>query len=509
MKKYSNLLTVLVSALVFTALFYKNALGLNLLFFELGILGWIHVFNQVRLKEFNVKLVFAGVIFTLLMTVIHHSLLSFTVNFFMFILYIGVITAPEIRSLVRSFQQSFHGFFFSFSGFKREIASTSVNSKRTKFKLLRKQIFLIPLVIICVFAGIYSWANPKFGAIMQSFLNGVEDFFVTVFSNINFSLFFVFVLGLVVAVTVFYRSKSERIVEEDMKATDVLYRNRKRAGANGMLALVNEYKSALFLFVSLNVLLFGLNIIDVNYVWLNFQWEGQYLKEFVHEGTYVLIFAILLSIVLVLYFFRRNLNFYKKNVWLKRLAVIWIFQNLILTVSVAIRNWHYIQYYSLAYKRIGVVFFLILTIYGLYTVFLKVRATKSNYYLLRTNFMALIIVLTLSTSVNWDRVIARYNFSHSENAFVHLDFLSNLSNSALPLLDKKEVDLEGIQIYQEASFFKSMDFSSSSGRYRRLYMSSKSYVKKIKSRKKRFKKSWKKKNWLEWNYAEWKAYQDI
>lgn len=510
MKKNVNLLVTALSAVIFTLLFYQNALGLNLLFFELLILAWLYFSKQFRLKTFNVGFTFLGVLITSLMTVIHHSTLSYVINFFVFILFIGVVTAPEIRSLLRSFQQSFASFSSSFVLLKNEIVGTKISSKSTRFKILRKRIFIVPVLIIAVFAGIYSWANPKFGAIFESLIEAINGFYEYIFSNFNFALLFVFLLGLLISLFVVYRSKRDRIVHADLASSDELKRVRQQSYGNiSILALVNEYKSAVFLFASLNVLLLGLNVMDINYVWINFEWEGQYLKEFVHQGTYVLIFAILLSIVLVLYFFRRNLNFYQKNKWLKRLTVIWIFQNLILTVSVAIRNWHYIQYYSLAYKRIAIVFFLILTIYGLYTVYSKVRFTKSNYYLIRKNFLALIAVLVVSTTVNWDRVIAHYNFSRAKNSFVHLDFLAGLSNSALPLLDQNESDLEGIQQYQEASFFKKIDFGSSSSRYRDLYMSTKEYLREIEFRKQDFKKRWKKKNLLEWNYAEWRAYNDL
>jgi hypothetical protein len=91
---------------------------------------------------------------------------------------------------------------------------------------------------------------------------------------------------------------------------------------------------------------------------------------------------------------------------------------------------------------------------------------------------------------------------------VHLNFLSDLSDSALPILNQKKENLEGIQVYQETSFFKSMDISSSN-RNKRIYMNTDSYLTKIKWRKKRFLRTWEAKGWLEWNYAEWNAYNEL
>ena len=74
---------------------------------------------------------------------------------------------------------------------------------------------------------------------------------------------------------------------------------------------------------------------------------------------------ILISIIISLYLFRGNQNFYKKSVLLKKLALAWLAQNVILAFSVGIRNVHYIEHYALAHKRIGVFFFLLATIIGL------------------------------------------------------------------------------------------------------------------------------------------------
>ena len=63
-----------------------------------------------------------------------------------------------------------------------------------------------------------------------------------------------------------------------------------------------------------NVLLLVVNIIDINWLWIDFNPKSiDNLSQLVHEGTYVLIFSILLSMAIIEYFFRGNINFYKKN----------------------------------------------------------------------------------------------------------------------------------------------------------------------------------------------------
>jgi hypothetical protein len=183
---------------------------------------------------------------------------------------------------------------------------------------------------------------------------------------------------------------------------------------------------------------------------------------------------------------------------LRYLSYVWLAQNGILSISVAIRNFYYIEHFNLAYKSIGVLIFLLLTLYGLFTVFIKVKERKSAFYLFKTNALSLYIVLMISSFVNWDSLIARYNFNHANKAFVHLDFLSTLSDKALPYLDKTIPELNKINQIQES------DFS-----FREKFMSPESYHDTIESRKSEFLLSWRSKSILSWNLPEYLAYEKL
>ncbi|MFT6982927.1 MAG: hypothetical protein ACJAUD_001698 [Crocinitomicaceae bacterium] len=508
MKKPLNLTVVLLSAILFTFLFYKKTLGLNLFIFEVFILGWLYFSKQFELKGINVITAFAGVILTSVFTVLHHTTLSFVVNFILFFTFVGVLMAPQIGSILNSLGCSFYNIFASIGEFFQQIGGKSKTNKKVRFKLWRFRIFIIPLLIIVLFTLFYSWANPKFGEIINSIWSTITDTIVAFFDSIEFSIVVTFIIGLVISIYALIRSKNEHAMDRDSEASEVLIRQKSdKENTVRILGLQNEYKSAVFLFISLNILLFGLNIMDINHVWLNFQWEGQFLKEFVHDGTYILIIAIIISILLVLYFFRANLNFYTKNKTLKILTYFWIGQNVFLAISVGVRNWYYIQYFALAYKRIAIIFFLILTIYGLYSVYKKVKGTKSRYYLTKNNAYVWMIVLVLSSGFNWDRIIAEYNFGNSKKSFVHLDYLSKLSNSALPYLDQPKEELKKVDVKQEKEF--TFNFQSSSQSYRKTYMGVEEYIWEIKMRKIIFKMQWESKGVLEWNYAEYKAYHEM
>lgn len=509
MKKRLNLAVTFLSALIFTFLFFKQSLGINLLIYEFAVLTWLYFTEQFKLNNRNTIIVFLSVLSTCFFTVLHHSTLSFVVNFFTFFVFIGVVISPEIKSLLNSIQTSFTNLFTSISELKQRISGNKLNSKKFRFTLMRSRIFFIPILIILLFSAIYSWANPEFGKILNRLWSSISETISSILEIVDISIIITFVIGLIIGTSIFLRRKNEYTLKRDLESNESLIRirqNYKHEGNFRIIGLKNEYRSALFLFASLNILLFGMNLLDFDHVWLNFEFEGQYLKQFVHQGTYVLLFAIIISIFLVLYFFRSNLNFYTKNKSLKVLCYIWIIQNAILVLSVGIRNWYYIQYFALAYKRIAVVFFLLLALYGLFSVFIKVKNAKSKYYLTKNNAFVWLVVLVISSGFNWDHIIARYNFENSKKSFVHLNYLSQLSNSSLPYLDRPKSELEKIDIYQESEF--TFKFSSESN-YRGIYMDVNEYLSIIHYREDKFKREWESKGILEWNYAEYNAYNEL
>jgi len=153
----------------------------------------------------------------------------------------------------------------------------------------------------------------------------------------------------------------------------------------------------------------------------------------------------------MMYYFRGNLNFYPLRKRLEWLAYFWIFQNAILVISVVLRNLHYITYFGLAYKRIGVIIFLVLTGIGLVTLFIKIRNRRSGFYLWRVNGWALYVVLILASVVNWDFVIATVNTNHPLKNNIETSFLLQLSDKSLYIIDKNANVLnqpEDFNVYQ-------------------------------------------------------------
>lgn len=499
MTKIRNTTTAMLLALVFTVLFHKQSLGLNLIIAETMMLFWLFYTKQFSYKTQYTITLLLSFIATGFATIITHSTFAYIMHFFVLFLFVGVLTYPTARSLTSSLLQAFNNLGSAVQMFYEQVSQSKFKGKKIGTVLRRISIFIIPIVIIYIFILIYRNSNPVFDDVMTNIFNRINTPFEYIFSDFDFLAILTFLLCLYITVFIFFRRPSKFLIQVDQEAKENLERRRNRnRKSKRYSALKNEVRTGVFLLFTLNILLLILNITDIKFVWFGFEWEGQFLKQFVHEGTYLLILSILISIGLVLYYFRGNLNFYSKNRTLKILSYFWIAQNTLLVVSVAIRNMWYISYFSLAYKRIGVFIFLLLTLYGLYSVYIKVRQRKTSFYLFKTNSLAFLIVLTISSLINWDGMIARYNFNHYNSSFVHLDFLSELSDKTLPLLDKTKEELNDIHKEQAQQFS-----------FEQEYMSPEAYYQKIADRKKDFIKTWEQKNILEWNYAEYTAYKRL
>lgn len=498
MNSKNSLLVVFISALFFVFLFYKQWLGINLVLFEATYLVYLFAYRKI---EYSKTMLFTLVLLlgTLLATIINYSTISYWIHFLLLLVFVGFVNHAKLRSIWVAFAVGTQNVFANQVLFVDTLANLEFKGKKGGVFFSKYLIYSIPIVIILIFIGIYSASNPIFsdytGEIFQGFWNAITY----VFENINLSLVGVFLLGLFIANFLFLESSLSSLFKKDQKASENLLRTKTKKNRNfKILGLKTEYKVAVFLLFILNILILLLNLSDLIWVWFNFEWEGQSLKQFVHEGTYLLIFSIIISLMIVLYFFRKNINFLAKNKLLKILAYIWIFQNALLALSVLRRNLWYIDYFSLAYKRIGVFIFLIIIIYGLYSVFRKIRDQKTTYYLFKTNALCVMIVLSLTAIVNWDVTIAKYNFTHYETGFVHLDWLSNLSDKTIPYLKKDPALLQQIETIQNQLY--------PDPKLRQDYPY---YSEKIENRTNAFLQKWERKSFLSWNYAEYKAYQKL
>ena len=316
----------------------------------------------------------------------------------------------------------------------------------------------LPLLGLGVFQALFAVANPKYGELSARAWAGLGEWLGRLLAAVSVPhLLFLVLCGvgaagaLVVVPVHFFTDYEGRFGEfirrqRDGVASFGVPRPNFAPTSRRLLDLRKEWLAAVASFGLLNALLLVVNAVDIHWLWFGFRPAPAFdLTQFVHEGTYVLIFSILLAAGIMLWFFRRNLNFYQPGLPLLRGgATLWVAQNAVLAVSVGLRNYYYITYTGLAYKRIGVYAFLLLTLFGLGTVLLKIWQRRSAFSLVRLNSWAAYAVLLALAAGNWEIWMAEYNL---QPRFPRLDvgFLLAMPPRVLPVLAAREAALDQVK----------------------------------------------------------------
>ncbi|MGB3867990.1 MAG: DUF4173 domain-containing protein [Flavobacteriales bacterium] len=479
-------LLCLLMAGLFVFLFHGVGIGLNLILFEIVVVA---ILWRTRPRPFTppARLALGGMLLTAIMVLMHGSLLTVAVNLISAGLAVGVLLAPELNALNRSAVLAVAhlaavplALFRTIPLPQRHSTGVGITPKGVL------SVTLVPLVLL-LFIAMYRASNPHFDQFMVKFF--------ALFEHWDISLFISFLIGLLISGFLLLTTRNESLLLWAASGKDQLL------PSNSMDPRVRgELLTGAVLLGGLNVLLLIANVLDITYVWIGFEFDGQYLKQFVHEGTYLLLLSILLGAAIVLYYFRGDLNFHRRNRVVKLLSYAWLAQNVVLSLSVGMRNFWYIHYYALAYKRIGVIFFLVALCIALVLVMIKVQRGRTNHFLLRTNAMAVYGIALVMALFNWDGIIARYNMDHREQAFVHLDFLSTLSDKALPYLVRSPEELERIAVHNKELIGGEERYS------RHLYMTPESYRQVIDQRVHDLVTTYPERSWKELNLADARAY---
>ena len=466
-RKLLQSLLVLGFATLFNILFWQEKAALNLVLFGILLGAAVLRLNPDALQKTNVRLTAAGSLLAGLFVLLHASEASRAAFILSYSSFLGFVYAPALRSLPFALTISAGNFFAGPFWMADSLRKTRIEKLR-RFKLgYYLGIGFIPVLIVGLFFAIFSAANPKFGGLFADIGLYLDDFLNSFFEAVSPVRIMFFLFGLYILAGIFFFKPFSKLAGKDIQARQTLLRIRKsvfrphspepqvyhgegvppipqgyhhpglpphlRKGLK--TGLRKEYRIALLAFGLVNILALLNNVLDISWIWFGFEAEpGFSLKQFVHEGTYLLILSILMAMGIMFYFFRGNLNFITENRWLRYAAYFWIVQNAIMVVSVGIRNYHYISHFGLAYKRIGVYFFLALVLFGLITLFLKIRNKKTFYHVVRVNAWAVYAILLLLATVNWDGFITRYNINNVPVERMDTEFLLRMSDKTLPLL---------------------------------------------------------------------------
>ncbi len=466
MFKSKSFWLIVLGVFIFNALFWCEKSGINTLIFTLfTVIGWAVQSPQI-FRRWQTKTTVILTIISAIFVTWHNSYFSIIIFYLSFLVMIGYAQHEELQTAYSGLLQSMIDFIVVPHTILTNLKRSSGIPKYYFRALAHLRYALISIIILPFFLVLYLIANQDFASNFDKLMHLLYTFVFAWIFELSFARIFFLGFAFVVMVVLFLRSQNRAFTNAEQDATNDLVRQKPTYKYQfAMLALRDEYRVGAVLLVGLNLLLLLVNLTDIQHVWLADYTNLTYaeLREFLHDGTYTLIFSILLAMTIIVYFFRGKLNFYSKNQLLKTLAYIWIGQNALLAASVLMRNMQYINSFGLAYKRIGVLIFLILIIIGLATMVQKVAQRKSFFYLLNANSWATYIVLVFATCIGWDIYITNYNLKFKEVDFIFL--VQDVSDKNIPLLwqqrnrlkdsdteqFKQKLDLFVMKKYKEAA----------------------------------------------------------
>lgn len=498
MQKFSKGALVILFTIIFNFFFWNEKFGINLILFTVIFGGILYALNPQEKNKKETLLAILGITLASSAVLMHNSFFSKFMLFASIFLFVASIMEKQIKTIYHLIPSGFLGIITS--PFKKHsfftFPKTGLSGKSFKWV----KISLIPLLITIIFAIIYSIANPVFADKLNFIVENLGDYLSNIFSYYPFTRFIFIGIGLLIGIGVFYYQTLHLFDDGKFPQAYDLKRIKTKTSISNttwktfnMIALKTEGSIAVLTLISLNLLLLFVNLLDLNVFFVQDHAMNSDFSYSLHKGTWVLIFSIILSSSIVLYIFRGNLNFYAKNKLLKIVTYIWIGQNMILASSVVARVIHYINHHGLAYKRIGVVVFVVATGIGLITLILKVKNKKTISYLLRTNGISIFIILLVTAFFNWDVIIANHNLNNTNSKNIDYLFELSLSDKTLPILDKNRNKLKARNhAYKSYSF----DFP---------WVKNQSLTQRLDSRIKAFEKRYKSQSWLSWNLSDQKT----
>ncbi|MEP2280401.1 DUF4173 domain-containing protein [Maribacter sp.] len=416
----------ILSALAFSLLFYSKSFGLNLFLISILVVVLISTLKGTRSASWVYALTY---VLTSVFVFINPTGFTIFVHFMALMVYVGKSISGK-TSLYLTWLLGFINLFIaSVANFiqKQNAVEKDATKKETSPKLLnRLKGGFFAVVLLILFTALYKNANPVFGNLIDQIS----------FDFISIPWVFFTCIGYVLFLNILRPLDAQELVATDLSQKNELETPTEIEVIGQKKQLEDEHTLGSIILIALNFLLIFFLVTDGIYIFQKTDISNAEYSASVHQGVYALMFSIVLAIILILYFFRGNLNFYKNNQQIKTLTYIWISLNIILIVFTSFKNFTYVEALGLTYKRIGVFVYLLLTLTGLITAYIKVTEIKSFIYLVRTNIATVFTFLIVSAAIPWDRAITHYNLNTLEKPDMH--YLIDLG------------DTNSIQLYQYA-----------------------------------------------------------
>ena len=428
---------ILACSLVFTLLFYKETVGVNLGTFGLVLTGMICYFFQQRFSSrlylgLAITSVLSCFAFAWYGDFVSFLALSMSILFLQFKTHEGKLKILQIFPIILINGLASLGRILMFSQWlpKREI--------KNDFAKKIIAYVVIPAIFITVFFVVYAFGSEHFSSLFTDYTLDLDVLEAFLIALLGFYISFSFWNYWVPNYCYEFNSKLDNDFSDERKM--------KHQKTFPFLDLDFERKSGEITLVLLNCMIL-IFIGTYNYEQFFEEQMVVSLSAATHERVNAVIFSIIMAVGVMLFFFKNGFNFDKKASNLKLLSNIWIALNGVLIISTIIKNVEYVAAFGLTYKRLGVFAFLLLAIVGLLITFLKIYKQKTNAYLFNQILWCFYGTILLCSFINWGNIITNYNIS--VNKGVEPIFLSQLNFNdenrrdyfLLKKLDGKEIEL--------------------------------------------------------------------
>lgn len=433
----------LLSALIFSVLFYQKDLGVNILLFT------VLVTLLLLTKENKPPSVYLIIYFlTALVFFLDPTSFKIFIHAMAFLVLIGKQIAPKSSLYTNWFMGLINMLVASIYSFQEYLQKPASERNKLSPKLI--SIFkgiLISLVLIALFSFLYKDANPIFGDLIDQ-IN---------FDFISFSWIAFTALGYLLALNILEPYYPETLIAIDNAQKNELPKPSLPFDEPKLKKVQNEHTLGCIVLGALNVLLVLYLITDSIYLINTKEFSNSEFSAAVHQGIYALLLSVICAIGIIVYFFREDLNFITNNKLIKNLSYGWLLLNLMLVLFTGFKNFIYVEALGLTYKRIGVFVYLLLVLFGLCTTYIKVAQIKSFIYLIRVNIGLWFIFLFTSASIPWDRAITSYNLNYIENPdigyLINLGETNSFQLQQYKLLKEKSISPNNrIEIEQKHAF---------------------------------------------------------
>lgn len=416
-------IVIIIASFLFSILFYNTTIGLNLSIFSLVTVVFLIIYNTEKFKSKTILLHTFAYALSAVFVFVNHSSLAIIANCATFFTLVGTVSNHYSSIYVHWL----NGIYTTMAGFFHRNLDVNEKLQKTDWKkdidiAHWAKLIVIPLVFIIIFILLYKNGNPIFNNLVSK----INFDFI----NIQWVLFTI--LGYYL-----FSNISKPVHVEPATSIDLKTKNELHHSTNfSEEKLKKEKQLGMTLLGFLNLLLVFYIVTDIISMSSIETTVASELSNHVHSGINTLIASIIIAIGIILYFFRGDLNFYTQNKTLKYITFSWIALNIILIILIAFKNQIYINSFGLTYKRIGVHIYILLTLIGLISTYLKVLKVKNLTFLFRRNTQATFVVLIMCSTINWDTTITTYNLTTAKS--FDIDYLIKLSNrNAILLHDLK------------------------------------------------------------------------